>query len=84
MTQFTANMWCERCQRIVPHRVYFLQLHGNTKDDMCVHIGHLCLTDIGLRKSCHKYREDMLWVRDYNGLVRIAKEDYPSDFNTEG
>lgn len=82
MTQFTADLWCGACRKVVPHRVYFIHLHGNTKDDMCVQIGHLCLG--GREKPCHKYREDMLWLRDYNSLVIIAKQDYPSDFTTGG
>lgn len=91
MTQFTELLWCPRCKAFTPHRVYFCHLWGDPPD-MYVQVGELCTRILSVtgrgknRKThlCSMYREYMLPVRDYNALVKMAKEDYPSEFNNTG
>jgi hypothetical protein len=92
MKQFTALMHCPVCEKkkkgkgITPHRVYFCQLYGDPPD-MYVHIEHRCIKVLlvsgkGRNRKvyiCGHTRQDMLHVKDYNALVKLAKLDFPND-----
>ena len=89
MTQFTEPLWCPRCKKFTPHRVHFLNVWGDPPE-MYVHFAHRCLRILAVtgkgktRKTilCSFSRDDVVTVRDYNALVKMAKEDFPADFTT--
>ena len=76
MEKFTADMHCPRCRRITPHRVFRLVIYRD--DPVVVRIGHLCLQPIE-DEHCFKYREDVLFLADFNALVRLSNKDYPNE-----
>lgn len=84
MKSFMEVIFCPRCKRMTEHRIYFCHLWGDAPD-MYVQVGELCtrvlsITGVGKNRKvnrCLHYRDMMLPVKDYNSLVKMAKEDFP-------